>query len=77
MSSTEDAMTSFLQSTLQKPVHVILSTGSQFIGTLCTIDALFNLVLRNAVEMTNGHEVAKYQSIFIRGNRVIHVATAE
>ncbi|EAY23764.1 Sm protein [Trichomonas vaginalis G3] len=75
--SADDAMTGFLQATLQKPTHVVLSTGSQLVGTLCTIDALFNLVLRDAVEMSNGNEVGRYQSIFIRGNQVIHVATAD
>lgn len=77
MSTAVDAMTGFLLCTVQKKTQVVLTTGSQLVGTLCTIDGLFNLVLKDVVETVNGQEVGSYQSIFVRGNNVLHVATAE
>ena len=75
--SSIEAMTHFIQATVQKPTQVVLNTGSELIGTLCTIDAFFNLVLKDVTEKVNGQDVGNYKSIFVRGNNVIHVATAD
>ena len=75
--SCVDAMTNFVLATVQKPTQVVLTTGSQLVGILCTIDALSNLVLKDVVETVNGQKVGEYKSIFVRGNNVIHVATAD
>ena len=68
---------SLLQKTLGKECTVILHTGDNITGTLCTIDAHFNIVLSSAQKLCKGIVTETYPSIFIRGNQVLHLSSQE
>lgn len=72
--SGQEALTNFLKEVSGQECVVGLSTGAELYGTLCTIDGLFNLVLKNAREMVQGKQTNTFPSVFVRGNKVIHVA---
>jgi U6 snRNA-associated Sm-like protein LSm6 len=72
--SGQAALTEFLRVATGKPCLVVLSTESEIHGTLCTIDGLFNLVLRDATEFVKGAPVSAFTSVYVRGNKVVHVA---
>lgn len=71
--SGQEALTLFLNISVGHQCLVVLSTGSEFKGTLCTIDGLFNLVLKDAVEYREKQEINQFKSVFIRGTNVVHL----
>lgn len=72
--SGQASITDFLKRAAGHECVVSLSTGSEIRGTLCTIDVFFNLVLKDGIETTNGEKTNTYESVFVRGNKVIHVS---
>jgi U6 snRNA-associated Sm-like protein LSm6 len=75
--SGQAALTAFLQAAAGHRCLVVLTTGSELQGILCTIDGLFNLVLREAVEFVGGQQTNTFPSVFVRGNKVVHLAPIE
>lgn len=74
--SGQQALTDFLKKAAGQECVVELSTGSELHGVLCTIDGLFNLVLKDVREIVKGKERNRFPSVFVRGNKVIHVSPA-
>ena len=75
MASGPDAMRDFLEKTLQSECVVELNTGSEIRGILCTVDGLFNVVLKGAKEFNQkGELINEFPSIFIRGNFVLQIS---
>jgi U6 snRNA-associated Sm-like protein LSm6 len=74
MASGQAALTEFLRIASGNRCLVVLSTDSEIQGVLCTIDGLFNLVLREATEFVNGQPVNEFRSVYVRGNKVVHLA---
>lgn len=78
--SGQEALTIFLRSATNHPCLVSLTNGTEITGTLCTIDAFFNLVLKDAKE-TKTQMLEQmpntFKSVFIRGSNVIHIAPIE
>lgn len=72
--SGQQALVEFLQQAAGNQCVVILSTGAEIAGVLCTIDGFFNVVLKDAVETVKQEETNKYPSVFIRGGKVVHIA---
>jgi U6 snRNA-associated Sm-like protein LSm6 len=72
--SGQAALTEFLRRATGNRCVVALTTDSELRGVLCTIDGLFNLVLRDATEFVKGEAVSTFPSVYVRGNKVIHVA---
>ena len=72
----QNALKIFLESSIGKKCLVVLSNGVEIVGTLCTIDGLFNLVLKDAEETVNVIKDQKpntYSSVFVRGSNVVHI----
>ena len=72
--SGQEALLQFLQKSITKKCVVELSTGSRLTGTLCTIDKLFNIVMKDVTETLFDHQIDSYPSIYLRGNNVVHVS---
>ena len=76
----QEALTIFLRSATNHQCLVSLTNGTEITGTLCTIDTLFNLVLKDAKETKTqivGQPPNSFKSVFIRGSYVIHIAPVE
>lgn len=75
--SGQEALTIFLRSATNRPCSVLLTNGVELHGILCTIDAFFNLVLKDAKEILpkvySFHKPNSFPSIFVRGSNVIHI----
>ena len=75
MATGPDAMHDFLEKTLQSECVVELITGTEVRGILCTVDALFNVVLKGVKEFNKkGEQINEFPSIFIRGNFVLQIS---
>lgn len=58
-----------------KQCIIELLSGNYMEGILCTIDNLFNLVLKDASEFDSEKvKVNSFSKVFIRGNHVLHVS---
>lgn len=78
--SGQETLTIFLRSATNHQCLVSLTNGTEIIGTLCTIDGFFNLVLKDAKETKTqniGQMLNTFKSVFIRGSNVIHIAPIE
>ena len=73
--SGQAAIAEFLQKTVGNNCRVVLATGAEIVGTLCTIDGHFNLVVKNANEFVKGEKTNAYESVFVRGSWVVHLTT--
>jgi small nuclear ribonucleoprotein (snRNP)-like protein len=69
------AFYAFLEHSLGRPCDILLQSGSRYTGTLATIDANFNVVLTNAVEIVQGAPREPLPSVFIRGTNVMNIST--
>jgi U6 snRNA-associated Sm-like protein LSm6 len=75
--SGPEALTGFLHKAVGSKCRVQLGTEAELLGTLCTIDGLFNLVLKDAEEFMGGKKTSNFSSVFVRGNNVVHIDTAQ
>ncbi|XP_953784.1 U6 snRNA-associated Sm-lke protein, putative [Theileria annulata] len=61
----------YISSITRKPVLVKLNNGSDFTGTLASLDERMNLAMENTCEYLDGVLVKSYGDAFIRGNNGI------
>lgn len=54
-------------------VIVTLKSGLQYKGTMVKCDGHMNLILEGVTECKEGHMLAKYGEVLVRGNNVLYI----
>ena len=62
-----------LNRAINSTILIRLKDGTEYKGLLTECDSYMNMIIKDAKEIVDGNNVAKYGEIFIRGNNILFI----